>query len=246
MATFFPFPKDGGPHSRVSVGQALAGLVARDDEGLPRVGMLAVPDVSAVASSWLVEVGRFVHVHHDDGAVQFTGLSDSEQVEVTSAADIPAGQARIDRIGWDASASELVVLEGVVSASPVAPGLGALYPVAQVRVDSGDGMLSVVKVSPEFVRTHGDASVFRGSQSLVLSGAVGSAGGNSWRSFVSVPFGRTFSKPPHLDVSAVFPSASVSFLEVTSVTTTGFSGRVVRIAHPTPVAGVVHWTATEV
>lgn len=153
MTAFLSFPKDGGPHSGASVGQALAGLVARDSAGMPRKGMIAAPSVAAVAASWKVEVGRFVYVHHVNGAVQFSGLSEAEQVDITPATEIPAGQARIDRIVWNPTTAALDVLEGTAAASPVAPALGSNAAVARIRVDSGDGMTVAAKVAAEFEAT---------------------------------------------------------------------------------------------
>ncbi len=150
MTAFLSFPKDGGPHSGASVGQALAGLVARDGAGMPRAGMLAAPSVEAVAASWKVQVGRFVCVSHTNGAVQFSGLSEAEQVNITPATAIPAGQARIDRVAWDTATSQLEYVEGTAAASPTAPPLGGLAPLLRVRVDSGDGMTITGKIVVEY------------------------------------------------------------------------------------------------
>ncbi len=153
MTAFLSFPKDGGPHSGASVGQALAGLVARDTAGMPRVGMLAAPSVDAVAASWKVEVGRFVYVSHTNGAIQFSGLSEAEQVDITPATSIPSGQSRIDRVVWNPVAAQLVYVEGTAAVSPTAPSVGVNAPVARILVQSGDGMVVAARVTADFVET---------------------------------------------------------------------------------------------
>lgn len=172
MVMSFPtFPKDAYDFSSADVGQALAGLIARDSAGMPVEGMLAAPTVGAVPSSWKARVGRFVHVSHVSGAVRFSGVKADTDVDITPATGIPAGQARIDRIGWDVTAEALTVLTGTAATSPVAPSLGALKPVAQVRVDAGDGMLVASKVTSEFTQT-GLAGAAGGTYTPVVSGYV--------------------------------------------------------------------------
>lgn len=142
MTAFVGFPQDGHSFSADEVGRALAGLVRRESNGTPRVGMLAVgPALTAVAASWKVEVGVFTYVHQVSGAVQLSGLSAAEQVDIVPASgDIPGGQARIDLIVWDPAGAELAMVKGTPSASPSAPSAGGLAPVATVRVNAGDGM----------------------------------------------------------------------------------------------------------
>lgn len=130
---------------------ALAGLVARESSGVPRVGMLGPgPAVSAVPASWKVQVGGFGYVHQVAGAVQFSGLSADEQVDITPATGIPAGQARIDVVAWDPVAAEMSVTEGVTAVSPLAPSVVPRARVLEVRVASGDGMVIAGQVKPVF------------------------------------------------------------------------------------------------
>lgn len=172
MVMSFPtFPKDAYDFSSADVGQALAGLVARDGAGMPVEGMLAAPKVAAVPSSWKARVGRFVHVSHVSGAVRFSGVKADTDVDIAPATGIPAGQARIDRIAWDVSAEALTVLTGTAATSPVAPALGSLKPVARVRVDAGDGMVVDSKVTPEFSVTQVVSSADTGW----ISAGVGTA-----------------------------------------------------------------------
>lgn len=153
MTAFPGFPQDVESFSADEVGQALAGLIARDSGGLPVVGMLAPPVVSVVAATWKVQVGKFVYVHQVNGAVQFSGLSAAEQVTLDTAAGIPAGQSRIDRVCWDPVTAMLEVVKGVPAVSPVAPSIGTRAPVGRQVVVSGDGALVPAKFTPEFVRT---------------------------------------------------------------------------------------------
>lgn len=150
MAGFKEFPTDGYEFSAAEVGQALAGLVARDGSGQVKAGMLATPAISAVPMSWRVSVGRFVYVRGVSGAARFSGLPADEEVEITSATGIPAGQARIDAVAWDPDTSTLSVVEGTPAVSPSAPSIGGLAPVLTVLVQSGDGAVVEGQVSPDF------------------------------------------------------------------------------------------------
>lgn len=133
---------------------ALAGLIVRDGSGVPRVGMLgAGPSVAAVAAAWKVEVGPFPYVHQVANAIQVSGLSAAEQVDIAPATGIPAGQARIDVVCWDQVAAALTVVQGVPGTSPVVPANGSLAVVARVRVNSGDGMVIAGQVTPAFAKT---------------------------------------------------------------------------------------------
>lgn len=152
MTAFEKFPKDGYAYSAADVGLALAGLIRRD-AGVPKVGMLVAPSVAAVAASWKVQVGQFWYVSHINGAVQLSGLSAAEQVDITPATDIPAGQARIDRVVWNPVSETLVVVEGAAAVSPVAPPVGVNAAVCTVRVNAGDGMVVTARVSPDFATT---------------------------------------------------------------------------------------------
>lgn len=244
MTTFREWPSDGGPHTADSIGQALSGMVARDGSGNPVPGMVAPPTVSAVGGAWKVQVGRFVYVRNVTGAARFSGLSASEQVDITDSAAIPAGQSRIDLVVWNAVSGALSVIAGTASASPVAPSAGGLAPVATVRVNNGDAGVVPARVAPAYVMSGGGASSVTNTVPLVLSGATGGASGFYWRDFI-VTFPEAFEAVPHLQVTGVFPPESVQFAEVTQVTATGFSGRVVRVAHATVLPGSLTYTATE-
>lgn len=245
MTAFPEFPADGHAFSAAEVGQALAGLIKRDSAGMPVPGMLTVPSVAAVASTWKVQIGRFVHVRSVSGSVRFSGLSASEQVDIVSAAGISAGQARIDLIVWDPVAAALSVVQGTAAASPVAPSPGAFVPVATVRVQSGDGAVIAGQVTPVYVSTSlVSAGSITETVPITLAGATGGAAGFYWRSF-SVTFPTPFDAPPHLVTTGVFPAEAIQFEEITQVTATGFTGRVIRVAHATVLPGQVTYTATE-
>lgn len=155
MTTFYGFPRDGHPYSGDEVGRAMAGLVRRESNGVPRTGMLASgPSCTAVASSWKVQVGLFTYVHQVNGAVQFSGLSASEQVDIVPAAgDVPAGQARIDLICWDYDTPQLVVVKGTPAANPVEPPAAGLAFIQSVRVASGDGSVVQGQMTPRYSLT---------------------------------------------------------------------------------------------
>lgn len=152
MTSYKEWPSDGGPHTSDSIGQALAGLVARDSSGNPIEGMLAPPSVTAVIGAWKVQVSRFVYVRNVAGAARFSGLSASEQVDVANAAGIPSGQSRIDLIVWDAVNAALSVVTGAPASSPSAP-TSAFAPVARVLVKSGDAQVVLAQITPTFVKT---------------------------------------------------------------------------------------------
>lgn len=189
----FIFPKDARPHSAEEIGLALAGLVSREPSGLPKVGMLGDgPTVDAVAASWKVEIGRFVYVHQSDGAVQLSGMSASTQLDITSAVGMPAGNSRIDRVCWNPTTGQLIVVEGVAASSPAAPSIGVNAPVARVTVKYGDGMVIGAQVVSEFVVT-GLASAKRvaARSSVVHSLPSNSHAGRTFNTgLVAVPFDR--------------------------------------------------------
>lgn len=153
MTSFREWPSDGGPHTPDSIGQALSGLVARDSAGLPVEGMLAAPAVSAVSGAWKVQVGRFVHVRNVSGSARFSGLSNAEQHDIGNASTIPVGQARIDRVAWNAGTGAIQVIPGVPGTSPAAPALGGLAPVLRVRVNAGDAQVVTAQITIDYVST---------------------------------------------------------------------------------------------
>lgn len=177
MTGFPEFPKGGHAFSADEAGTAFAGLIRRDAAGMPVPGMLAVPKVTAVAAAWKVQVGPFAYVRRIGAAVGISGLSAAEQKDVTSSATIPAGQARIDRVCWNAVDSTLVVIPGTPGTSPVAPSDGGLVRVLQVRVNAGDGAVIQGQITPDFEVTGlaGGDKVARGvvpKRSVVANGAV--------------------------------------------------------------------------
>lgn len=152
MTEFFGFPKDGHTYSADEVGRALAGLFTREPDGSPRAGVLNPGVVvSAVSGAWKVQVGRFTYVHSVLGSVQLSGLSSPEEHDIIPAAgNIPAGQARIDVVGWNPETASVAILEGTPSSSPVAPSDVSVVPLAHVRVNSGDGAVLPGQISLVF------------------------------------------------------------------------------------------------
>lgn len=143
MTTFVGFPQGGHSFSADEVGMALSGLVVRESTGLPRVGVLGRgPVITAVAASWKVQVSPFVYAHQVSGAVQFSGVSTAEQLDILPAAgNIPVGQKRIDLVVWNPVTAALSVVTGTPAVSPVAPSHGATALLAQLLVEATDGMV---------------------------------------------------------------------------------------------------------
>ena len=143
MTTFVGFPQSGHSFSADEVGRALSGLVVREASGLPRTGVFgSAPAISAVPASWKVQVAPFVYVHQAAGAIQFSGVSEDEQVDILPAVgNIPAGQARIDVLCWNPINAKLSVVRGAPAVSPVVPSTGILAALARVRVGAGEGMV---------------------------------------------------------------------------------------------------------
>lgn len=151
MTAFVGWPSDGHPFSADEVGRAMSGFVVRDASGVPRTGMLGVgPAVSAVPASWKVEVPAFVYVHQVAGAIQLSGLSSAEQVDIAPSTGIPAGQSRIDAVCWDPLAAALAVVKGTPAVTPLVPSIGSRGRVGEVRVTAGDGMVIGEQVEPVF------------------------------------------------------------------------------------------------
>lgn len=200
MVAFVGFPRDGHEYSGTEVGLALSGFIERTSNGLPKTGMLGVaPNVTAVGSSWRCRVDRFVYVHQVDGAIQLSGISTPEEVEITPAVEnIPAGQTRIDRIAWDPDAAELVVIEGTPAASPATPGLSGFAPVGTVRVNAGDGQTVGSQVTKNGAVTNFPGREVRVAQGTVSKRAVKAGGVTNVK--VNFPAGR-FTKAPNVQVT---------------------------------------------
>lgn len=217
MATFSGFPRDSYAFSADEVGRALAGLVRRDGAGLPVPGVLGDgPKVTTVGSSWKVEVSPFMFVQRVAEAVRFSGVSTPEQVDIGTAATIPAGQSRIDLIVWDADAAALVVIPGVPAVTPAVPSDGGMAAVATVRVKAGDGMVIAGQIATVFTRT-GLAGGERVDKGVIAARSVGKYSGTSVQ--VTFEAGR-FSAPPNVQATINGPSVHAT-LSVTNVTATG-------------------------
>lgn len=242
MAEFI-FPTDDHPYYADEVGLSLAGVVRRETDGTPRVGMLAVgPDVEAVPASWKVQVGAFTHVHHVSGSVRFTGQSAPAQVDITAATGIPAGQARIDLVVWDLDERELFVIEGTPATSPTPPVYGEMVPVAEVRVNSGDGMVIQGQVKPVYEMT----ALAGGGRSEVGIVPTAHIPGNSTTiTNVVFPSG-AFTEPPVVVTGILADVAEGLQATVTNVTANGFTlRRSVSPVRPGGYAFGVSWHAVQ-
>lgn len=244
MTAFPEFPQNGYAFSSVDVGEALAGLVARDGSGVPVPGVLGGVTVSAVPVAWKVEVSPFTYVRTVGAGVGLSGLSAAEQHDIASAVGIPAGHARIDLVCWDPVGSSVIVVAGTVSASPVVPADGGLVQLALVRVNSGDGAV----VAGQITHVFDVATLTGGSDVTVPAQLSGSPSWSGWFSFqpiVSVSFPKPFKDAPNLQATGNFSAEAVQLLQVTNVTATGFSARVIRFGHATPIAGTITYRASE-
>lgn len=199
MTAFPKFPQDGHDFSANEVGDALAGLFQRDENGAPVAGFLGAPQVTAVPSSWNVQVAPFMHVIKvGSGGVALSGLSAAEQITLDSAAGIPGGQARIDVICWDTDDSELVVVKGTPAAVPVVPSMVGLETIADVRIQAGDSRVMDERIELAFWETRLASTQFAGVTGEVAARPV--PAGGVVRVPVVYPAGM-FDAPPPLFVS---------------------------------------------
>lgn len=214
MTTFTGFPRNDHSFSAFEVGEALAGLIIRDEDGLPLEGIIREPRVTAVAAAWRVKVWPFTHVARVGNGVRFSGVSAAEEIEITSSAGIPAGQARIDVVCWDAEAFELVVIPGVVSASPSPPDVENLVSLADVRVNAGDGSVVASRIELGFFQTFLAVE----DTQVVVKGTVSArsvaAGGTTK---VNVSFGGAFEGAPNVQATPLgdVRDVTVSVMNVT-------------------------------
>lgn len=222
MTTFYGFPQNDHSYSADEVGRALAGLVQREG-GVPKVGALAMaPEVSAVPSAWKIQVGVFTYVHQELGAVQFSGVSASEQLDIEPASSIPVGQSRIDLLCWDPENAALSVIEGDPSVSPEAPDSGSLAPIAEVRVVSGDG--AVIQGQIVLVM---DVTGLASGKSSSIAGVVPPshvAGRTTVITQVSFPAG-SFDAPPVVVTGVLASAAEGLSVSADNITKDGFSLR---------------------
>lgn len=249
MVAFVGFPKDGHVFSASEVGLALAGFIAREPSGLPRVGMLGDgPTFRAVPASWKVELDEFVYAHQVAGALQLSGISSEAQVDITPAVgDIPAGQARIDVLCWSPTAAELTVVEGVPATSPQVPATGALAPVLRVRVNAGDSMVINGQITPVFAKSLLAAASAPLQQSgwadHPSGGATLVAGLHRSTQNYSVAFPTPFDAVPNLQATASAGGAQVAqWVQVFGLTRFGFSWRIISVGQ-VPMAGTMNWEA---
>lgn len=217
MTGFPEFPKGGHAFSADEAGTAFAGLIRRDAAGMPVPGMLAAPKITAVAAAWKVQVGPFAYARRIAAAVGFSGLSAADQVDIVSSATIPAGQARIDRVCWNAVDSSLVVIAGTPATSPVPPADGGLVRVLLVRVNAGDGSVIQGQITPEFEKT-GLAGESQDVWGMISRRSV-VAGGATYVD-VAFPPG-SFTSPPLVMISQLEGSRDTG-VSVESITKDGF------------------------
>lgn len=146
MTKVISFPDDGYAYSGAEAGEALAALIQRDADGVPREGILpSRQQLISGRSDWFVDVAPFLAVSVVDHAILLGGVSEDEQVEIE---EPPVSGGRIDRVVWDGSTSSLNVIGGAPGASPVAPsippGLLSLGTISVEAADTSSSMASFV------------------------------------------------------------------------------------------------------
>lgn len=237
MTVYVAWPQDDYDFSAYDVGSAMAGFIQRDSAGVPLPGFIGVaPKVTAVPSAWKAEVSLFSYAAVDNGAVQISGLNGAEQVDITPAAgSVPAGQARIDLICWDAVDTELVVVEGTPAVTPVNPSIGSLVLIASVRVNAADGMVlgGQVLVEAAVVPLTGQEVSEKG---IVARRSIGRTKSVT----VTVPLtAGKFSSTPMVQVTPTGSGTDITFLLRTS-DTTEFSVEITNRGSSTAEVGF-HW-----
>lgn len=253
MSTFKGFPQSGYPYSAGEAGRVFAALIAKNADGTPKGGVLGVaePLVTAVAGAWKVQVRRFPFVQAVGDGVEISGVDAPEQHNIASAAGIAAGQGRIDVVTWNAVTSQIGVVQGAVSASPAAPDTPGVARLATVRVDAGDASVQAAKITDVATRTQLAASaapasgvVASGEFVPALAGAPGASGGTGYQDLVPVVFDAALPSIPKIRLMPTTPWGYVQWYQVTSVSTTGFALRAIRLGTQPAVAGVkIAWEA---
>lgn len=166
MATVTGWPRDGYLIHADELSNFFAGLIRRDDAGLPIPGVLGALKGVAVPSAWQVEISplTFVELVNTTG-VRLSGESAASLVDITPAAgSVPAGQSRIDLICWDTEAAAFSVVEGFPAVTPAVPSSGGSEPLFQVVVAAGDGQVIQGQITPVYAVTAlaGDSRVDKG------------------------------------------------------------------------------------
>lgn len=206
MGDFPGFPTNNFDFHFEEVGPALAGLIIRDRNGLPRAGILpSREDLIRKRSDWFLDTSPFVAVRVKGLAVLIGGTTDSGQVSVATA---PAANARLDVI-WsrpaDMDAAEdiipIQITTGTPAAVPTKPALpeGAVE-IATLRVPAGasNTQACTLTMTGKLTCCAGGAIRFRDSADrttfLPTPGQLGIEGnvlwvavGTAWQRVVPVP-----------------------------------------------------------
>lgn len=130
MAVFPGFPGSGFDFGYPQVGAALAGLIVRDRNGIPRSGIMpSREDLLRPGSGWNISAGAFVVVRADGRKVLIGGNDEDSQIAVAPA---PSANSRVDLIyaraqnpGAGDPDGALFVVTGVAGAAPQKPALPA-------------------------------------------------------------------------------------------------------------------------
>lgn len=146
----FPgFPCNNFDFHFEEVGPALAGLIVRDLEGIPRAGLLSSrPDILSTRSDWFLDAFPFVAVRVKGRSVLLGGTTENSQVAIVPA---PSANARIDVI-WTRPA-DVDAGEDIIPLS-VTTGLAAAVP-AKPAIPAGAIEVGVLRVPAEATGTSG-------------------------------------------------------------------------------------------
>jgi hypothetical protein len=245
MTTFGVFPRDEYDFSSAEVGTALAALFARDENGLPKPGVIGQPKITAVTSAWKIRVSPFTYVSVDGTAIGLSGVSEAEELDIAPATStpIPSGQSRIDVVCWDLDEALVQVVQGVPAATPTAPPVGGWVPLAEVTVKNGDSMV----VAGQIKLVYTGAAAASGRQSGVVNHVAGGPvlTGTIYRSTsnFTVTFPVPFDEVPKLSALEVASGAPVAqWVQVYGLTKEKFNWRILS-AGAAPATGAMHWEA---
>lgn len=130
MADIPGFPCNEFDFHFEEVGPALAGLIVRDRDGVPRAGVLpSRPDLVRASTGWMLDVAPHICVRVKDLGILLGGQDEESQVTLSPA---PNANGRIDVV-WtrpaDIGAGEpnisVGVAEGIAGPVPVKPAIPA-------------------------------------------------------------------------------------------------------------------------
>lgn len=159
MGEFPGFPTDGFGFHAAEVGPALAGLIARDADGIPRAGILpSRPALGAAGTGWDIVIRPFVACRVSGRRIMLGGSDENSSVTLPGA---PAANARLDVVytrpadvgnGEQVEAVGLAI--GTAAAVPTKPALpeGAIE-ILTARTQAGQSSAAQATLTHTFPYT---------------------------------------------------------------------------------------------